>query len=249
MTILSDESICRPSAGPRGSPGSNRVPPIDPFKQIAELSRADRHRASRRRRPLKPTPLQALGVERRAETVTPENLDKVAFASAEYRRDRPHADPARDLVGPAAPACSSRAACPSRRSRSRPAPRSAPGSSPLQNPEHPRQRRRVHIPVNRHTRAVRQGNLDTAGGAMARYPSAPADASPAPPLPSTGQPPGRSRPPHAPAPDTGAANRRPGSRSRHADAPQPTPKHRADNSPPRSGASAPRSTDGDGGEP
>ena len=42
--ILSGESICRPSAGPRRTPGPNRVPPVDPFKQIAELSRADRHR-------------------------------------------------------------------------------------------------------------------------------------------------------------------------------------------------------------
>ena len=61
---------------------------------------------------------------------------------------------------------------------------------------------------------------------LGRHPSAPAAASPAPPLPSKRQPPGRSRPPRAPAPDTGAASRTPGSRSRRAGAPARHHRHR-----------------------
>ncbi len=79
-------------------------------------------------------------------------------------RDCPHAGPARDPAGLAAPGCSSRAACPSRRSQATPAPRSEPGSSPPQNPKHPRQRHRIHIPVARCARAIRQGNPDPSGG-------------------------------------------------------------------------------------
>ncbi len=73
----------------------------------------------------------------------------------ERGKDRPHVD-----SGPAGPAaCSSRDACPSRPSQARPVFHSEPGSPPTQDPETPRQRRRIHTTVNCHTQAVRKRNL------------------------------------------------------------------------------------------
>src|SRR5687767_2543467 len=63
------------------TPGSLRVPPINPFEQVTELCRGDRDDTIGRRRPEEATPLQALGVEREAEPVVPENLDQITSAA------------------------------------------------------------------------------------------------------------------------------------------------------------------------
>ena len=60
-----------------------RMAPVDPFEQIAELAGRDRHRAIRRRRPHEAPPLQALGVQRGAQTVVPEDLDQLATLAPE----------------------------------------------------------------------------------------------------------------------------------------------------------------------
>src|SRR5688572_4693553 len=69
------------SSCPQRTPGSLRVPPIDPFEQVTELCRCDRDDTIGRRRPEEATPLQALGVEREAEPVVPENLDQITSAA------------------------------------------------------------------------------------------------------------------------------------------------------------------------
>ena len=57
--------------------------PIDPFEQIAELAGRDRHHAIRRRRPHEASSLQALGVQRGAQPVVPEDLDQLAALAPE----------------------------------------------------------------------------------------------------------------------------------------------------------------------
>ena len=52
--------------------------------RLAELRRADRHRAARRRRPLEPAALQTLGVERDPHPVVPEAFYEVAPTTAEH---------------------------------------------------------------------------------------------------------------------------------------------------------------------
>ena len=89
----------------------------------------------------------------------PQNLDEVASASPEGEeiarvRIAPEIPPQ-----PAAPACSSRDACPSRPSQATPAPRLEPGSSPLQHRDHARQRRRVDRPIDDHTAIARKHDL------------------------------------------------------------------------------------------
>ena len=78
------------------------------------------------------------------------------------QKDRPHGDRARGPAEPAATACSCRAACPSHRSRATPVRRSEPGSSPLQDRDHPRQRRPVDRPIDNHPPATRQHDLHPA---------------------------------------------------------------------------------------
>ena len=57
--------------------------PIDPFEQIAELAGRDRHYAILRRRPHEASSLQALGVQRGAQPVVPEDLDQLAAFAPE----------------------------------------------------------------------------------------------------------------------------------------------------------------------
>jgi hypothetical protein len=54
------------------------MPPVDPFEQIAELSGRDHQHAVGRRWPDEASLLQALGVERGAQPVVPEDLDQLA---------------------------------------------------------------------------------------------------------------------------------------------------------------------------
>src|SRR5580700_6440032 len=68
-----------------------RQPPVDPFQQIAELRRRDRHGSIRvlarcRRRPHEPATLQPLGKQAQALSVVPQNLDQSAAAAAEYEQ-------------------------------------------------------------------------------------------------------------------------------------------------------------------
>ncbi len=57
--------------------------PVDPFEQIAELAGRGHHRAIRRRRPHEASSLQALGIERGAQPVVPEDLDQLAALAPE----------------------------------------------------------------------------------------------------------------------------------------------------------------------
>nr|CAJ30156.1 hypothetical protein mgI544 [Magnetospirillum gryphiswaldense MSR-1] len=60
-----------------------RVPPVDPVQHIGELRGRNRHHAVGRRRPDEAPFLQALGVERHAQPVMPDDLDHVAPAPPE----------------------------------------------------------------------------------------------------------------------------------------------------------------------
>jgi len=73
----------RSSARFPGPPGFLRVPPIDPFEQVAELLRRDAHAVADRRRPQETAALEALGVKRQAEPIMPKAFDKIAAAPAE----------------------------------------------------------------------------------------------------------------------------------------------------------------------
>src|SRR3954447_19126429 len=71
-------------SGPFRPPSSLRVAPVDAFQHVAELSGGDGHSAVYRRRPDEPAAFQSSGVERHADTVVPENLQKVASAPTEH---------------------------------------------------------------------------------------------------------------------------------------------------------------------
>src|SRR3954447_26676080 len=70
------------SAGRHRPPGASGHPPVDPFQQITELPRRDRHDTLGRRRPDEPTVLQPLHEEARPLGVVLENLDQVTAAAA-----------------------------------------------------------------------------------------------------------------------------------------------------------------------
>src|SRR5215468_12281282 len=65
-------------------PGPLWQPPVDPFQEIPELRRRDRHRPVRRRRPDEPAMLQSLGEKTHALAVVPQHLDQVAAPAAEH---------------------------------------------------------------------------------------------------------------------------------------------------------------------
>src|SRR6516164_10858902 len=69
-----------PSACQLRPPGSLRISPIDAFKHIRQLRRGYRNHSVCRRRPHEATAFQSLGIERHAEPVMPENLQKVTTA-------------------------------------------------------------------------------------------------------------------------------------------------------------------------
>ena len=74
------------SAGRLRSPRVLRHPPVDPFQQIAELRRRDRHRAIRRRRPDEAAALQPLREQAHALAVVPQHLDQAAAPAAEHEQ-------------------------------------------------------------------------------------------------------------------------------------------------------------------
>src|SRR6202163_4270563 len=74
------------SAGALWPPGQLWISPVDPFQHIGHLSRRDRHRAIRRRRPDEPPAIQTLGVKRQSDPVMPQNLGQIATAAAEYKK-------------------------------------------------------------------------------------------------------------------------------------------------------------------
>src|SRR5262245_17960241 len=67
-------------------PCMNRIAPVDPFEQIAELRRRDRHRAIRRRGPDEAAALQPLGEQAHALAIVPQNLDQDAAPAAEHEQ-------------------------------------------------------------------------------------------------------------------------------------------------------------------
>src|SRR6185437_3288171 len=67
------------------SPGVLRIPPVDRFKQIAHLRRAQRHHAIRRRRPDKPSTVEPFGVKRQPDPVMPQGFDQRTRATAEHK--------------------------------------------------------------------------------------------------------------------------------------------------------------------
>jgi AcrR family transcriptional regulator len=77
-----------PHPSSTGSTGHLRLPPglrrapIDPFEQIAQLSRRDRHRFAQCRRPDELALLQALGEQAHALTIVPEELGQIAADAA-----------------------------------------------------------------------------------------------------------------------------------------------------------------------
>ena len=70
------------SSGNLRPPGLLRGSPIDPFEHIAQLRRRYRHRPSNRRRPDEPSALQPLGEQAGAVAIMPDDLQKIASASA-----------------------------------------------------------------------------------------------------------------------------------------------------------------------
>ncbi|MEA2730912.1 MAG: hypothetical protein QOF70_5387, partial [Acetobacteraceae bacterium] len=76
------------SAGALWPPGQLWISPIDPFQHIGHLSRRDRHRAIRRRRPDKPPAVQTLGVKRQSDPVMPQNLGQIATPNDIQHTDR-----------------------------------------------------------------------------------------------------------------------------------------------------------------
>jgi hypothetical protein len=61
-----------------GPPGASRVPPIDPFEHLAELSGGDGDGAIRWRGPDEPAAFEPFGVKRHTNAVMPEDLQEVA---------------------------------------------------------------------------------------------------------------------------------------------------------------------------
>src|SRR3984893_9220730 len=74
------------SAGALWPPGQLWISPVDPCQNIGHLSRRNRHRAIRRRRPDEPPAVQTLGVERQSDPVMPQDLGQIATATAEYKK-------------------------------------------------------------------------------------------------------------------------------------------------------------------
>src|SRR5450759_806467 len=72
------------SAGALGPPCQLRISPIDPFQHIGHLSRRDRHRTVRRRRPDEPPAVQTFGVKRQSDPIMPQDLGQIAATTAEY---------------------------------------------------------------------------------------------------------------------------------------------------------------------
>lgn len=62
------------------------VPPVDPGQEITELRRRDRHHTLRRARPDEAPPLQALREQTGALAVMPDDLQKIAPATAEAKQ-------------------------------------------------------------------------------------------------------------------------------------------------------------------
>src|SRR5687768_11418595 len=65
------------------SPSALRVPPINPLKQVAKLSRRNRDDAVGRRRPNKTTSFEPFGIERQPEPVMPKDFDEIAATTSE----------------------------------------------------------------------------------------------------------------------------------------------------------------------
>src|SRR5262249_9039084 len=57
--------------------------PVDALEHVGHLRRRDRYRAVRRRGPDELPTIKALGVERHAQPIVPENLDQIAAAAPE----------------------------------------------------------------------------------------------------------------------------------------------------------------------
>src|SRR5882762_2461876 len=86
-TNVFDESIGRVVlSGRLRSPCALRCAPIDAFKQIAELSRRDRHRAVRRRWPDETAAFQALREHAHALPVVPKHFEQAAAPSAKNKK-------------------------------------------------------------------------------------------------------------------------------------------------------------------
>src|ERR1700704_6477603 len=74
------------SAGCLRTPRALRHPPIDPFEQIAELRRSDRHRFIPGKWPDEAAALQPLGVKAHPLAVVPQHLDQSAAPAAEHEQ-------------------------------------------------------------------------------------------------------------------------------------------------------------------
>jgi hypothetical protein len=57
------------------------VAPIDPFKQIAKLSRRNRHHAIGRRGPDELASFEALRIQGKTEAIMPKDFQKIAFTT------------------------------------------------------------------------------------------------------------------------------------------------------------------------
>lgn len=76
-------SIHRSSVYHLGPLGVSRIAPVDPFKQVAEWAGRDHYHPIGRRRPHEAFLLQALGVERGAQPILPEDLDQLVTLAPE----------------------------------------------------------------------------------------------------------------------------------------------------------------------
>src|SRR5690349_3818424 len=67
-------------------PGSLRRAPVDPFEQVAELRRGDRHHAVGWRRPNEAAALEPLRKQAHALPIVPQHLDEVTAAAAKHKQ-------------------------------------------------------------------------------------------------------------------------------------------------------------------
>jgi len=65
-------------------PGSLRITPVDAFQHVAELRLGDRDNTVRGCRPDEPPAFQPLRVERHAQAVVPEDLQKITTAATKH---------------------------------------------------------------------------------------------------------------------------------------------------------------------
>ena len=68
------------------APGVLGITPVDALQHVAELGRRQSHRATLRRRPDEPPTVQALGVERHAQAIVPDDLDQASAAATEHKQ-------------------------------------------------------------------------------------------------------------------------------------------------------------------